>query len=160
MGAKIVLSGEAQNIQQEGDVVTFSIQTGPATRRAPPGLELYGSSQYVIACTAAQWERAYQNEHRAVIVEGYLEPRQDEESGALYVAVVATVLQSALAHSRQRLKRMEQALGQARMAFKEARDAGASQQELETKASALVQANQKLTRFLERHPDLAREAGS
>ena len=159
MGAKIVLSGEAQNIQRVGEVVTFTIQTGPATRQAPPGLKLYGRSQYSIACTAEQWERAYQDEHKAVIVEGYLEPRRDEETGALYVAVVATVLQSALAHSRQRLRRMEQALDQARKAFKTARDAGTLQQELEAKASALVQANQKLTRFLKRHPDLAREAG-
>lgn len=157
MGAKIVLSGEAQNIQSEGEVVTFSIQTGPATRHAPEGLKLYGRSQYVIACTAAQWEHAYQDQHKAVIVEGYLEPRRDDKSGALYVAVVATKLQSALAHSQQRLKRMEQALDEARQAFKGARDAGASQQKLEAKASALVQANQELTRFLERHPDLARE---
>ena len=157
MGAKIVLSGEAQNIHQEGQVVTFTIDTGPATRHPPPGLKLYGRTHYRIECAASQWEHAHtdRNEHSALIVEGYLEPRQDEETRQLYVAVAATVLQSALAHSQRRLRRLQQALNDAREAFKATRDAGASQQEMEAKASALVQANQALTRFLERHPDLA-----
>jgi hypothetical protein len=159
MGAKIVLSGEAQNIHQEGEVVRFTIDTGPATRKPPSGLKLYGRTHYRIECAAEQWERAYQdqNQHSALIVEGYLEPRQEAGTGQLYVAVAATVLQSALAHSRRRLERLQKALSDAREAFKAARDAGASQQELEAQASALVQANQALTRFLERHPDLAPE---
>jgi hypothetical protein len=157
MGAKIVLSGEAQNIQRDGNVVTFSIDTGPATRHPPAGLKLYGRTHYRVECAAAQWEGAHRDhgEHSAVIVEGYLEPRQDAGTGQLYVAVAATVLQSALAHSRRRLARLEQALRDAREVFKSARDAGASQQELEPKAAALIQANQALSRFVERHPDLA-----
>jgi hypothetical protein len=155
MGAKIVLSGEARNIHQEGNVVAFTIDTGPATRHAPQGLKLYGKTRYRVECTAEQWARAYQdrNRHSALIVEGYLEPRQDE-AGQLFVAVTATVLQSALAHSRRRLKRLEQAFKGARAAFKTARDAGASQDELEARAAAFVQANEALSRFLERHPDL------
>jgi hypothetical protein len=159
MGAKIVLSGEAQNIHQEGEVVTFTIDTGPATRHPPPGLTLYGKAHYRIECAASQWEHAYpaQASHSAMIVEGYLEPRQDEQTGQLYVAVAATVLQSVLAHNQSRLERLERKLDEARVAFKTARDAGASQPELEATASSLVQANQALTRFLERHPDLAAE---
>jgi hypothetical protein len=156
MGAKIVLSGEAQNIHQEGSVVSFTIDTGPATRKPPQGLKLYGRTRYRVECTAEQWQRAYQdqNQHSAVIVEGYLEPRQEEGTGQLYVAVTATVLQSALAHSRRRLKRLEKALNEARAAFKTTRDSGASQVELEAKASAFIKANEAVNRFLERHPDL------
>jgi hypothetical protein len=159
MGAKIVLSGEAQNIHRQGEVVTFTIDTGPATRHPPPGLKLYGRTHYRIECAAGQWEGAHQDQDQqnAMIVEGYLEPRQDEGTGQLYVAVAATVLQSALAHSRRRLERLEKALNDAREAFKSAREAGVSQQELERKASALVQADQALAHFQERHPGLAPE---
>lgn len=159
MGAKIVLSGEAQNIHQEGEIVTFTIDTGPATRHPPPGLGLYGRTHYRVECAAGQWEGAHrgQDEHSAVIVEGYLEPRQDAGTGQLYVAVAATMLQSALAHSQRRLQRLEQALQDAREAFKQARDTGASQRELEVKAAALIQADQARARFLKRHPDLVAE---
>ena len=69
MGAKIVLSGEVHNIQRDGEVVTFTIDTGPATRHPPAGLRLYGRTRYRVECTASQWERANQeqDEHEAVI---------------------------------------------------------------------------------------------
>jgi len=159
MGAKIVLRGEAQNIQREGDIVTFTIDTIPATRHPPPGLKLYGRASYRIECTASQWERAFQDQddRSDLFVEGYPEPRRDEGTGQLYIAVAATTLQSALAHSQRRLRQLEQAMNDARAAFRLARDAGAPQRELEEKAAALVQANRALAHFVERHPDLARE---
>jgi hypothetical protein len=159
MGAKIVLSGEAQNVHHEGDVVTFTIDTGPATRHAPPGLQLYGATHYRIECNGEAWDRAHRDpdDRSALLIEGYLQPRRDEGTGQLYVAVVATTLQSTLQHSRQRLKRLQQSLDRAREAFKQARDAGAAQQELEKRAAALVQANQTLAHFVERHPGVARE---
>jgi hypothetical protein len=159
MGAKIVLSGEAQNIHREGHVVIFTIDTGPATRHPPPGLELYDRTRYRIECTAEQWDRTRQDpdDRSALLVEGYLEPRQDAPTGQLYVAVVAITMQSTLAHNRRRLKRLQQSLDGTRLAFKQARDAGASQQELEARAAAFVQASETLDQFVERHPYLAPE---
>jgi hypothetical protein len=159
MGAKIVLSGEAQNIHREGNIVTFTIATGPATRHPPPGLELYNRTHYRIECTAEQWDRTRQDpeDRSPLLIEGYLEPRQDAQTGQLYVAVAATTMQSTLAHNRRRLQRLQRSLDHARLAFKQARDAGASQQELEARAAAFVQANETLDQFVERHPYLVPE---
>jgi hypothetical protein len=159
MGAKIVLSGEAKDIQKTEDVVSFHVITGPATRTPPPGLELYGPTRYHVQCTAHQWGEARQDpgDQSALLIEGYLEPRRDEGTGQLYVAVAATTLQSTLVHSRQRLERLEAALQQAREAFSAAHETGAPQAELEEKAQAFVKANAKIQKLLERHPELASE---
>jgi hypothetical protein len=159
MGAKIVLSGEAKDIQITEDVVSFNITTGPATRSPPPGLELYGLARYHVQCTARQWGEARQDpsDQSALLVEGYLEPRRDEGSGQLYVAVAATTVQSTLAHNRRRLEQLEAVLQQARDAFSAARETGAPQAELEEKAQAFVKANAKIQKLLERHPELASE---
>jgi hypothetical protein len=157
MGAKIVLSGEAQEIQRTDGIVTFTIHAGPATRHPPRGLELYNPTRYRISCTARQWARARQEpeDRSALLVEGYLEPRRDEETGALYVAVVATAVQSTLAHNRRRLEQLQEVMEEAREAFRLAKDAGVSSSEQAAKAAAFVKANEKLTHFLERHPELA-----
>ncbi len=159
MGAKIVLSGKAKDIQKTEDVVSFDIVTGPATRSPPRGLELYGPTRYHVQCTARQWGQARQDseDRSALLVEGYLEPRRDEGTGQLYVAVAATTLQSALVHNRRRLEQLEAALQQARGAFSVARETGAPQPELEAKAQAFVKANEKIQKLLERHPELASE---
>ena len=157
MGAKIVLSGEAQDIQITEDLVSFHIDTGPATRTPPPGLALYGPTHYHVQCTARQWGEARQDpdDRSALLIEGYLEPRQDEGTGQLYVAVAATTLQSTLAHNRRRLEQLEAALQRARDAFSVARETGAPQAELEEKAQAFVKANAKIQKLLDRHPELA-----
>jgi hypothetical protein len=159
MGAKIVLSGEAKDIQITEDVVSFNIITGPATRSPPSGLELYGPTRYHVQCTARQWGEARQDpeDRSALLVEGYLEPRRDEGTGQLYIAVAATTLQSTLAHNRRRLEQLEAALQQARDAFSAAREMGAPQSELEEKAQAFVKANAKIQKLLDRHPELASE---
>jgi len=159
MGAKIVLSGEAQDIQKTEDVVSFDIITGPATRNPPPGLALYGPTRYHVHCTARQWGEARQdpNDRSALLIEGYLEPRQDEGTGQLYIAVAATTLQSTLAHNRRRLEKLQAALQQARETFREAREMGAPKPELEAKAQAFVRANAQIQKLLERYPELASE---
>ena len=156
MGAKIVLSGEVQDIQRTEDMVSFDIITGPATRTPPPGLELYGLTRYHVHCTARQWGEARQDpaDRSALLIEGYLEPRQDEGTGQLYVAVAATTLQSTLAHSRRRLGQLQVTLQRARDAFSAARATGAPQAELEEKAQAFVRANAKIQKLLDRHPEL------
>ena len=159
MGAKIVLSGEVQDIQKTEDVVSFNIVTGPATRSSPPGLELYGPTRYHVQCTARQWGEARQDpeDRSTLIIEGYLEPRREEGTGQLYIAVAATKLQSTLAHNRRRLEQLEAILQQAREAFSVARETGASQPDLEAKAQAFVKANEEIQKLLERHPELASE---
>jgi hypothetical protein len=159
MGAKIVLSGEAKDIQITEDVVSFNIITGPAIRTPPPGLELYGSTRYHVQCTARQWGEARQDpkDQSALLIEGYLEPRRDEGTGQPYIAVAATMLQSTLAHNRLRLEQLEVALQRARDAFSAARATGAPQAELEEKAQAFVRANAKIQKLLSRHPELTSE---
>ncbi len=160
MGAKIVLRGEAQNIQRESGVVTFTIDTGPATRHPPPGLKLYGRTHYRIECAASQWDRAHEdpNDRSALLIEGYLEARQDAATGRPYIAVAVTELQSTLTHNKRRLKQLEQARDEARQVFTLARDAQASEPELKERAAAFIQANTAVDQFLGRHPYLAREA--
>ena len=156
MGAKIVLSGQTVEIEKTADYVSFTIQTGPATRRPPRGLDLYGSTRYRVTCTAQLWKQAHQlpDDPSDMLVEGYLEPRRDPERDELYIAVVATAMQSTLPHNRRRLEQLQAALDEAREAFRIASEGGDSKQVAQAKAAAFVKANERVKRFLERHPEL------
>jgi hypothetical protein len=156
MGAKIVLSGQTVEIVKTTDHVSFTIQTGPATRRPPRGLDLYGSTRYRITCTTQLWNRAHQvpDDPSDMLVEGYLEPRRDPESGDLYVAVVATAMQSTLPHNRRRLAQLQEDLDEAREAFRIASEQRAPKQVTQARAAEFVKANDRVKRFLERHPEL------
>ena len=157
MGAKIVLSGQTVEIEQSADYVSFTIQTGPATRRPPRGLDLYGSIRYRVTCTAQLWDRAHQipDDPSDMLVEGYIEPRRDAESDELYVAVVATAMQSTFPHNKRRLDKLQEELDEAREAFRIASEQGAPKQNTQARAAAFVKANDRVKRFLERHPELA-----
>lgn len=156
MGAKIVLSGQTVEIEKSADYVSFTIQTGPATRRPPRGLDLYGSTRYRVTCTAQLWDQAHQvpDDPSDMLVEGYLEPRSDAESGKLYVAVVATAMQSTFPHNKRRLEQLQAELDEAREAFRIASEQGASKQVSQARAAAFVKANDRVKHFLERHPEL------
>jgi hypothetical protein len=156
MGAKIVLSGQTTEIEKTTDYVSFTIHTGPATRRPPRGLELYESTRYRVTCTTSLWDRAHKvpDDPSDMLVEGYLEPRRDPESGELYVAVVATAIQSTLPHNRRRLEKLQQTLDEAREDFRRASEQGASKKVTQARAAAFVKANDRVKRFLERHPEL------
>lgn len=158
MGAKIVLSGQTVEIEKTTDHVSFTILTGPATRRPPRGLDLYGRTRYHVTCTTQLWDRAHQvpDDPSDMLVEGYLEPRRDPESDELYVAVVATAMQSTLPHNQRRLEQLQQALDDAREAFRRASQEGSSKQTQQSLAAAFVKANDRVKRFLERHPELNR----
>jgi len=157
MGAKIVLSGQTVEIEKTADYVSFTIQTGPATRRPPRGLDLYGSTRYRVTCTARLWDQAHQlpDDPSDMLVEGYLEPRRDPESDQLYVAVVATAMQSTFPHNKRRLEKLREELDEAREAFRIASGQGASKQVSQARAAAFVKANDRVKRFLDRHPELA-----
>ena len=132
--------------------------TGPATRRAPRGLDLLGSTRYRVTCTTQLWERAHAipDDPSDMLVEGYLEPRRDPERDELYIAVIATAMESTLPHNQRRLEQIQGALDEAREAFRIASQKGGSKQDAQAKAAAFVKANDRLKRFLERHPELSR----
>lgn len=156
MGAKIMLSGQAKEIRKQERTVSFYIVTGPATKHPPRGLKLFGQTRYHIECTERQWRRAQQNpEDRSdLMVEGYLEPRRDGETGRLYIAVVAMSVQSMLVQHMRKLEQLQQVLKDTREAFKRAREGDAPQGVLEERAAAFVRANESVEKFLEKHPGL------
>jgi len=158
MGAKITLTGTATGIQRQNTIVSFRLITGPATKTAPRGLELFGQVTYHVQCTQRQWKRAYasNDDHSELIVEGYCEPRHDPATGKLFVAVVAMSLHSMRKQNEQKLEQLSDDLEKAKTAFQEAKAGGASRQELEPLAERLVKAHESVERFLERHPELDR----
>jgi len=159
MGAKVVLAGQPREIQKQDRVVSFTIVTGPATRHPPRGLKLFGPTRYRVECTDRQWSRARHDpsDDSDLIVEGYLQPQREPETGSLYVAVIATAMQSMMVQSTRKLQQLEQALEAAREAFKQGREADIPRAELEKKAAAFVKADESVQQFLEKHPALKRE---
>jgi hypothetical protein len=157
MGAKIVLTGRAKDIRREEQIVSFDIVTGPPTRHPPRGLKLFGRTHYQVQCTARQWRRARYdpNDDSDLVVEGYLEPRRDAETGQMVVAVVAMSVESKLLQNARKLQGLEEHLEACRDAFKQARESEAPREMLEERAAAFVKANEALCEFLARHPDLA-----
>jgi hypothetical protein len=157
MGAKIVLTGQAKNIQKDDHVVSFHIIAGPTTQHPPRGLKLYGQVRYHVECSARQWRRARQDpsDDSDLMIEGYLEPRREPETGKLYIAVVATSLQSTQVQNMRKLEQLSEVLEQARQAYVQARESGASESELEKVAAAFVRANESVCQFLGKHPELS-----
>jgi len=157
MGAKIVLSGQATEIEKTTETVSFTVLTGPATRRPPRGLDLYGRTRYRVTCTTQLWNKAHPiaDDPSDLLVEGYLEPRRAPERDELYVAVVATALQSTRPHNERRLAQLQEDLDEAREDFRRASQEGGSKQAQQARAAAFVKANDRVKRFLERHPELS-----
>lgn len=156
MGARLTLVGKARDIQKTDRGISFTIVTGPATSHPPRGLNLYGPVQYRVECSPRQWRRA---RHRVddpsdLIVEGYLEPHRDPESAQLYVAVIATTVQSTLAQDHRKLQQLTEVLDEARDEYRRARQGGCDRSVLEEKAAAFVKANEGVQHFLQAHPDL------
>jgi len=156
MGAKITVAGQARDVHRTDNAVSFYIVTGPPTRHPPRGLKLFGPVRYVIECTTRQWRRARHNpnDQSDLIVEGYLEPRRDLETGQLYVAVVATSIQSTLVQNHRKLNQLTEVLEEARKEYKRAREGNCSLDVLEQKAAAFVKANDSVQSFLQKHPEL------
>jgi hypothetical protein len=156
MGAKIVLSGQATEIEKQTDFVSFTIVTGPATRRPPRGLDLYSRTRYRVTSAVQLWDKAHPipDDPSDLLVEGYLEPRRDPESDDLYIAVVATAMQSTRPHNERRLAQLQEALEVEREGFRRASQEGGSKKAQQAKAAAFVKANDRLKSFLARHPEL------
>ena len=156
MGAKIMLTGQAQDIRKLERSVSFCIVTGPTTKHPPRGLKLFGPTLYRVECTTRQWRRARcrPDDRSDLIVEGYLAPRRDHETGRLYIAVVAMSLCSALSQCQHKLDQLRKVLDEAQQAFQHARQAGAPQQVLEERAAAFVKAHESVQKLLNEHPEL------
>ncbi len=95
MTAKLTLIGQPQGVKISNGIVSFSITTGPASNTAPKGLALFKSVTYRVECSERQFNRgrADAQDKSELILEGYLEPRLDEQ-GKLYVAMVALSVMS------------------------------------------------------------------
>ena len=158
MGAKITLTGAVKAIQRQDNIISFRLVTGPATKNPPKGLKLLGQVTFHVQCTRRQWNRARAgpDDNSELIVEGYCEPRQDPDTGKLYVAVVAMSLRSMRKQNEQKLAQLAQELEKEKSAFQEAR---ATRKELEPLAECLVKAHESVERLLDRHPESNRLDG-
>jgi len=158
MGAKITLTGRAKRVEKSERSVLFHIITGPEAQYPPRGLKLFEQTHYQVECTLRQWRRARLDlqDDSDLMIEGYLEPRRDGETGRLYVAVVATEMQSELFLHAKELEQLQEVLQQARQTFREAKEAGADRLTLEKRAADFVQANERVNLYLQRHPELVR----
>ena len=156
MGAKITLIGQAKHIQKQERSVSFRIIAGPTTQHPPRGLKLFGQTRYHVECTLRQWRRARHDpdDNSDLVVEGYLEPRREPETGKLYIAVVAISVQSIRTQNAHELEQLRQVLQETREAFKQAKESGVPQDALEEKANAFVCANKNVQEFLAKHPEL------
>jgi len=156
MGAKITLIGAARGVQRENNLISFRIVTGPAIDSSPKGLKLFGQVIYHVQCSQRQWNqaRASDDDESDLIAEGYCEPRQDPDTGKLYIAVVAMSLRSMRKQNKQKLEQLSEELKKAKAAYQEAKASGAAQKEMESLAERLVKAHESVEKFLERHPEL------
>lgn len=156
MGAKIILTGSAKNIQNHAktNTVTFTIMTGPAVKTAPKGLTLFREVKYVVECSARQWRQARfsDDDNSDLVIEGFQEARQ--EGGKLYIAVGAMSVQSNRLQQERKLGQLVAEFEQAKAVFAEASQANIPKNELEVLAARLVKASDGLTKFREAHPEL------
>jgi hypothetical protein len=87
-------------------------------------------------------------------VRGYIEPRRDADTGQLYVAVIATEIETRRSYDARRLQQLQDVADEARRAFLEAKNGDAPRQLLEERAAAFIQAREELDSFAAKHPEL------
>ena len=123
MTAKLTLIGQPQSVKVSNGIVAFSITTGPASNTAPKGLTLFKSVTYRVECSERQFNRGRADVHdkSELILEGYLEPRIDEQ-GKPYVAVVALSVISKQVQSARKLEQLRDETVKAEEAYEQACD--------------------------------------
>ena len=121
MTAKITLMGQPQQVQIRNGIVAFSIVTGPASNTAPKGLALFKAVTYRVECSERQYNRgrADVQDKSELILEGYLEPRIDEQ-GKSYIAVVALSVVSKQVQTTRKLEQLREETVKAEEAFEQA----------------------------------------
>jgi hypothetical protein len=109
MSAKVTLIGQPQSLRIEKDLVSFRIVTGPASNTAPKGLLLFQAVTYVVNCSQRQFNRGRANDRdkSELVIEGYQEPRVDNE-GKPYIAVVALSMMSKHAQGLHKLEQLRE----------------------------------------------------
>ena len=123
MTAKLTLIGQPQGLKVSNGIASFTITTGPASNTAPKGLTLFKSVTYRVECSERQFNRGRADVHdqSELILEGYLEPRSDEQ-GKPYVAVIALSVVSKQVQSVRKLKQLRDETVKAEEAYEQACD--------------------------------------
>ena len=91
MTAKLTFIGQPQGLLILDGVATFRIIAGPASSTAPKGLPLFKATTYVVRCSQRQLNRgrASDGDKSELVVEGYQEPRLDENGNPYTLALAA-----------------------------------------------------------------------
>ena len=155
MTAKITLIGQPQSLRVEKDIVTFHIITGPASNTAPKGLPLFKSVTYVVSCSQRQFSRGRASEHDKsdLVIEGYQEPRVDE-NGKPYIAVVALSVASKNQQVARKLEQLREEAGKAEDAYAAACDQfGQDSTPARAALDALEKLKANLIKFMTSHPE-------
>lgn len=156
MSAKVTLIGQPHSLSIKDGIVSFKLLTGPASNTAPKGLQLFKAATYLVQCSERQFNRGRTNarDTSELILEGYQEPRVDE-SGKLYIAVVAL---SVVSKQTQNIRKLEQ-LREETVKAEEAYDAaceqfgdGSPQAQAASEAFEAVKAG--LLKFMASHPEV------
>ncbi len=155
MSAKITLVGHPEALRIEKGVVTFRLVTGPASNTAPKGLPLFKSVTYIVQCSERQYNRgrAHPQDKSDLVLEGYLEPRLDEQ-GRPCIAVVATSVASLLAQNERKLLQIRDQFVQAEADYDAVCEAqGEDSPPAQTALAQWEAAKTSLLKFLEKHPE-------
>lgn len=156
MSAKVNLVGQPQGLRIEKGLVTFKIITGPASSTAPKGLPLFKATTYVVQCSQKQYNkaRASEQDKSELIIEGYQEPRTDE-NGKLYIAVVALSVMSKQSQAERKLAQIRDEVVKAEEAYEAACEQfGQASQQAEAALEFLEKVKANLLKFLSSHPEL------
>jgi hypothetical protein len=156
MTAKITLIGPPQGLRIEKDIATFKLITGPASSTAPKGLPIFKATTYLVQCSQKQYRKARANEQdkSELIIEGYQEPRLDEQ-GKLYVAVVAVSVISKQAQAERKLAQIRDEVVKAEEAYEAACDRhGLESAQAKAALELMEKVKANLVKFLGSHPEL------
>ena len=156
MSAKITLVGAPQGLRVEKELVTFRIITGPASSTAPKGLPLFKAVTYVVQCSARQYRkgRVDDRDNSDLIIEGYQEPRQDE-NGKPHIAVVATSLMSKRSQTERKLAQLRDETVKAEEAYEAAcGEYGVDSAQANAALEQMEKVKANLVRFLGSHPEV------
>ena len=154
MTAKLTLIGQPQGLKVSNGIASFTITTGPASNTAPKGLTLFKSVTYRVECSERQFNRgrADAQDKSELILEGYLEPRLDEQ-GKLYVAMVALSVMSKQVQSARKLEQLRDETIKAEEVYEQACDQfGAESPQALAAADAFEKVKAGWLKFKAAHP--------
>jgi hypothetical protein len=155
MSAKVTLVGQPQSLTIKDGIVSFRLITGPASNTAPKGLQLFKAATYVIQCNERQFNRGRVDAHdkSELILEGYQEPRVDEQ-GRPYIAVVALSVMSKNTQNARKLEQLREETIKAEEAYDQACEQfGVDSSQAEAASEAFEKVKAGLLKFMANHPE-------